>query len=317
MGEVQGGYYGFLPSYIMEVDHKILNGTDKTVYAKIAALTSSKGYCWANNKTLAKGCGIEPASVTRSIGKLIEQGFIGRKIIRDENKQIINRYLVLKQPELSDDAPNNDDPKGEIEPPTDNNVGTPTNKNDDRGTTKNVETPINKNVEERLKVLDTTTTRALKENHPLAYYQIAFGQSASGLLNAKISQLADMYGYELVNYSFYLAASDGKGYQYAKKGLLDNWLKDGLKTIADVDRSRAAYKAKQATKKQTRSNNRNGGYQQSSGNPIKTHEASFDDQLYNTYLNNERDVNRTIKQYQLDHIDVTAEQIRRVYRERT
>lgn len=51
--------------------------------------------------------------------------------------------------------------------------------------------------------------------------------------------------------------------------------------------------------------------------PIETQQSNFDDAIYNAYLNNDEDVEAVIKQYSLDGIELSAEQIGVIVDDRT
>lgn len=156
------------------------------------------------------------------------------------------------------------------------------------------------------------TKKAVYHEHPLAFYQRTWGQTANGILNMEISNLANKYGNQLVNYAFYLAGISGKPYAYAKLGLLDNWAKAGLDTIQKVADNRAKYQAKKKQRKPSKYNQ-----QQSNVTPIDTHQTTLNDRIRIIFINNNGDVNAVIKQFAVDDITVTADQIRGVMNERS
>lgn len=309
MNNDEGNYYAIIPSYILH--DKSLKPNEKLMYGQISSLTNVTGYCWAGNKVLGELLGIEPDTASRLVGNLEKAGYISRRVVRNEKNQVIKRYLAI-MPRIPGGNP--DDTA--IEKPTGNkDDSTPTGNKSNRTNGQTSERTIGQTGKEILKGLSTTTRQLIKTEHPLAFYQRAFGKPATGLLNQTLQEQAYNYGNELVNYSFWLANDKGNGYPYAK-AMLKSWIQDGLTTIADVEQAREKYKADQTAKKMARNNKSSGGYQQPNVVPIKTHEISFKDQLYNSYLNNDQDIGRTIKQYKLDGINLTPDQIRGVANER-
>lgn len=107
----------------------------------------------------------------------------------------------------------------------------------------------NKSKADAVNPFDASGDQKDQQQHPLAYYQEAFGQSARGDLVQHIEKLADYFGNELVNYAIKIAVTNGNGFSYAN-GIMKSWYQDGIKTLADAKRQRADYQhKKQATRK--------------------------------------------------------------------
>lgn len=293
-----GGYWSIIPSYIME--RTDLKANEKLIYGIVSSLTSSKGYCWASNARIGKGIGVKADTASRCITNLVKAGFLARRIIRNENNEITDRYLTIVQPQTTDGGPTTSD--DDTVPTGNSSNSTPGQKRKER--IKGPTTTPSNNEEDKIK-------HAVMNEHPLAFYQMAFGMSATGLLNSEINKLAYQFGNQLVNYAFYLAATAGKSYQYAKVGLLDNWAKDGLTTIQQVADDRAKYQAKKKQRKPGKY-----GKPQSNITPIDTHQTTLNDRIRSVFINNNGDVNAVIKQFAVDDITVTADQIRGVMNER-
>ncbi|WP_159257855.1 helix-turn-helix domain-containing protein [Lactiplantibacillus pentosus] len=301
-----GGYWSIIPSYIME--RTDLKANEKLIYGIVSSLTSSKGYCWASNARIGKGIGVKADTASRCITNLVKAGFLARRIVRNENNEITDRYLTIVQPQTTDGGPTTSNSEtGPIGSSSDSSTGNLSNRTPGQKRKERIKgpttTPTN-NEEDKIK-------HAVMNEHPLAFYQIAFGVSATGLLNSEINTLATQYGNQLVNYAFYLAATAGKSYQYAKVGLLDNWAKDGLTTIQQVADDRAKYQAKKQRHKPVRY-----GKPQSNVTPIDTHQTTLNDRIRSVFITNNGDVNAVIKQFAVDDITVTADQIRGVMDER-
>lgn len=299
-----GGYWSIIPSYIME--RTDLKANEKLIYGIVSSLTSSKGYCWASNARIGKGIGVKADTASRCITNLVKAGFLARRIIRNENNEITDRYLTIVQPQTTDGGPTtSDSDTGPIGSTSDSTTGNLSNSTPGQKRKERIKGPTTTNDEE------DKIKHAVLNEHPLAFYQMAFGMSATGLLNSEINTLAYQFGNQLVNYAFYLAATAGKSYQYAKVGLLDNWAKDGLTTIQQVADDRAKYQAKKKQRKP-------GRYVKPQNNitPIDTHQATLNGRIKSVFINNNGDINAVIKQFAVDDITVTAEQIRGVMNER-
>ena len=66
--------YIIIPQKIIEDNN--LNSTDKLVYGIILRLTRSNGYCWATNQYIADILKFNPRTISTSIKKLRELGYI-------------------------------------------------------------------------------------------------------------------------------------------------------------------------------------------------------------------------------------------------
>lgn len=53
---------------------------ERQIYEMIDFLSRQKGYCWATNGTLAEILGISQRTITRSLSKLEEKGYIKKEI---------------------------------------------------------------------------------------------------------------------------------------------------------------------------------------------------------------------------------------------
>lgn len=117
------GYWAVLPANIRY--HRELSQTAKLLYAEISALAQADGYCWATDAYLAETLACSVATVTRSLRKLRELGFI--RCEKTTNAKGAERHIfcgmfaakrgIVKNDDTLDGTVKNDD--------------TPTVKNDD------------------------------------------------------------------------------------------------------------------------------------------------------------------------------------------
>ena len=63
--------------------------------AIITSLACKEGYCFASNKYLAEKLDVNPKTVSSWISDLRDRGFIIVELIRNENKQIIQRRSYI------------------------------------------------------------------------------------------------------------------------------------------------------------------------------------------------------------------------------
>lgn len=122
----------------------------------------------------------------------------------------------------------------------------------------NVNDNVKGNAKTLVKTKQTKTTTAnpfdddeqnddLKQ-HPLAYYQQAFGLSARGTLTQHLQDLANYFGNEIVNYAMQLAASKGKDFSYAN-GILKHWYDRHVKSLDEAQQDHSSKPGNQATRK--------------------------------------------------------------------
>ena len=101
---------------------------------------------------------------------------------------------------------------------------------------------------------DTTTTSSPssvpktqndepEEPHPIAFYQRIFNRPATAIQTPIIMDYADELGRPLVNHALMLAGEAGANFNYAK-GIMDNWSKDGIKTVEQAKQASADFKNK-------------------------------------------------------------------------
>lgn len=87
------GYYSIIPATILY--NKDLKANEKLLYAIITSLACKEGYCFATNKYLAEKLGVNPKTISSWISDLQKRKFIIVELIRNENKQIIQRKIYI------------------------------------------------------------------------------------------------------------------------------------------------------------------------------------------------------------------------------
>lgn len=87
------GYYSVIPATILY--NKELKANEKLLYAIITSLACKEGYCFATNKYLAEKLGVNPKTISSWISDLKDRNFIIVELIRNENKQIIQRKIYI------------------------------------------------------------------------------------------------------------------------------------------------------------------------------------------------------------------------------
>ena len=87
------GYYSVIPATILY--NKELEANEKLLYAIITSLACKEGYCFATNKYLAEKLGVNPKTISSWISDLQKRKFIIVELIRNENKQIIQRKIYI------------------------------------------------------------------------------------------------------------------------------------------------------------------------------------------------------------------------------
>ena len=87
------GYYSVIPATVLY--NKELKANEKLLYAIITSLACKEGYCFASNKYLAEKLDVNPKTISSWISDLKDRGFIIVELIRNENKQIIQRRIYI------------------------------------------------------------------------------------------------------------------------------------------------------------------------------------------------------------------------------
>lgn len=87
------GYYSIISSKILY--NKELKANEKLLYAMITSLACKEGYCFATNNYFAKELGVHPKTISSWISDLREKNYLKVDIVRNENKQIIQRKIYI------------------------------------------------------------------------------------------------------------------------------------------------------------------------------------------------------------------------------
>ena len=87
------GYYSVIPAIVLY--NKELKANEKLLYAIITSLACKEGYCFATNKYLAEKLGVNHKTISSWISDLSKRNFISVEVIRNGNKQIIQRKIYI------------------------------------------------------------------------------------------------------------------------------------------------------------------------------------------------------------------------------
>ena len=87
------GYYSVIPATVLY--NKELKANEKLLYAIITSLACKEGYCFASNKYLAEKLDVNPKTISSWISDLRDKNFVIVELIRNENKQIIQRKIYI------------------------------------------------------------------------------------------------------------------------------------------------------------------------------------------------------------------------------
>lgn len=86
-------YYSIIPATVLY--NKDLKANEKLLYAMMTSLACKEGYCFATNSYFAKELGVHPKTISNWISDLKNKNFIKVDIVRNENKQIIQRKIYI------------------------------------------------------------------------------------------------------------------------------------------------------------------------------------------------------------------------------
>lgn len=85
------GYFTVIPATVLF--NNSLKPNEKLLYALITALSNKEGYCYASNKYLGEKLGVDPKTITSWLADLRKFNYIMVDLIRNENKEIIQRKI--------------------------------------------------------------------------------------------------------------------------------------------------------------------------------------------------------------------------------
>lgn len=122
-------YYAIIPATVRY--SKILKANEKLLYGEITSLSNKNGYCYAQNRYFADLYNVSIETVSRWLSNLQKCGFIQMEVKRNENKEVIARYIYI------------------VDVPSPQKNQYPYRQNDQEGIDKNVkENNINLNIDE-------------------------------------------------------------------------------------------------------------------------------------------------------------------------
>lgn len=87
------GYYSVIPATVLY--NKELKANEKLLYAIITSLACREGYCFATNKYFAKKLDVNPKTISSWISDLNNRNYIKVEVIRNENKQVVQRRIYI------------------------------------------------------------------------------------------------------------------------------------------------------------------------------------------------------------------------------
>jgi hypothetical protein len=93
--EILPNFYSIIPANL-RYDNR-LKATEKIFFSEISALTNLYGYCYASNKYFAKLYECDDRTIRRWIQTLDKFGYIKVEIIRNNNKEVLERRIYIRE----------------------------------------------------------------------------------------------------------------------------------------------------------------------------------------------------------------------------
>ncbi len=91
--ENKSNYYAIIPATVRY--SKELKANEKLLYGEITSLSTKNGYCYAQNRYFANLYNVSIETVSRWLSHLQKLGFIQVIVQRNENKEVIARYIYI------------------------------------------------------------------------------------------------------------------------------------------------------------------------------------------------------------------------------
>lgn len=91
--ENKSNYYAIIPATVRY--SKELKANEKLLYGEITSLSNKNGYCYAQNRYFANLYNVSIETVSRWLSHLQKLGFIQVMVQRNENKEVIARYIYI------------------------------------------------------------------------------------------------------------------------------------------------------------------------------------------------------------------------------
>ena len=91
--KIQANYYAIIPAGVRY--NKELKFAERLLYGEITALSNIKGYCFATNKYFASLYDVSSSTISRWISHWADLGYIEVELIRNDNKEIVERRLYV------------------------------------------------------------------------------------------------------------------------------------------------------------------------------------------------------------------------------
>ena len=91
--ENKSNYYAIIPATVRY--SKELKANEKLLYGEITSLSNKNGYCYAQNRYFANLYNVSIETVSRWLSHLQKLGFIQVIVQRNENKEVLARYIYI------------------------------------------------------------------------------------------------------------------------------------------------------------------------------------------------------------------------------
>ncbi len=226
-------YYAIIPATVRY--DRDLPPNAKLLYGEITALSNQEGYCWANNVYFAELYGVSKITISRWIKALIDKGYVTSKIkYKKGTKQISERRIYINQLMNS---------------PINKNVNTPIQKSIEP-INKNVNTPINKNVKDNSTSINNTNNKYIskyveKESEKLKEISKLY-QENIGVINGIVAEelllISEEIDPALFKEAIKIATDKSKCNFGYIKGILNQWKKNNINTLTDLEALRVQKK---------------------------------------------------------------------------
>lgn len=222
-------YYAIIPANVRY--DKDLTPNAKLLYGEITALSNQEGYCWATNSYFASLYGVSNVSVSKWVSQLENKNYVQTKLVYEKNSKQIKERRIYIQPCIKE------------------NFNTPIKEK-----FNTYETKVNQGTKEKFKdnstSINNTNNKYIskyveKESEKLKEISKLY-QENIGVINGIVAEelllISEEIDPALFKEAIKIATDKSKCNFGYIKGILNQWKKNNINTLTDLEALRVQKK---------------------------------------------------------------------------